>query len=193
MSQASAATVHELTEKRTFDMRLHDRTIKDMEMVSEWEGFAKLLHPSSGLYLVVLMNEKRIVTGSPGLIADLGITAPVIPAGLKDGETYIGIVYDADGKALHHLTLLSGEIEDASWNKATEWASKIGGLLPSRQEQRLLFEKAPGGFAARAYWSGEQHAADSHCAWCQDFGYGDQGYDQKSASLRARAVRRLPI
>lgn len=43
------------------------------------------------------------------------------------------------------------------------------------------------------YWSSTQHAADSDYAWCQDFYDGHQSYNRKSAELRARAIRRLPI
>ncbi len=43
------------------------------------------------------------------------------------------------------------------------------------------------------YWSSTQHAYYSDYAWLQYFGYGGQSYGYKSASGRARAVRRLPI
>ena len=47
-------------------------------------------------------------------------------------------------------------------------------------------------FADEWYWSSTQHAAYDDYAWGQDFLYGVQD-DSKSASLRARAVRRLAI
>ena len=43
------------------------------------------------------------------------------------------------------------------------------------------------------YWSSTQHAADSDFAWDQDFDDGGQTRNNKSAELRARAVRRLAI
>jgi Protein of unknown function (DUF1566) len=48
-------------------------------------------------------------------------------------------------------------------------------------------------FADEAYWSSTQHAAGADYAWYQDFDYGCQGNSNKSASLRARAVRRFAI
>jgi hypothetical protein len=48
-------------------------------------------------------------------------------------------------------------------------------------------------FADEWYWSSTQHAAFDDYAWYQYFGNGYQSLTSKSASLRARAVRRLPI
>jgi len=48
-------------------------------------------------------------------------------------------------------------------------------------------------FAPEWYWSSTQHAANSDDAWYQGFGSGDQDGGSKSAELRARAVRRLPL
>ena len=44
-----------------------------------------------------------------------------------------------------------------------------------------------------AYWSSTQHAGSSDRAWYQCFYYGDQLSNDKSAELRVRLVRRLPI
>ena len=43
------------------------------------------------------------------------------------------------------------------------------------------------------YWTSTQGAADSDCAWMQDFAYGGQLTSHKSNECRARAVRRLLI
>ena len=43
------------------------------------------------------------------------------------------------------------------------------------------------------YWTSTQYAGDAGYAWYQYFDYGRQSYDGKSASLRARAVRRFLI
>jgi hypothetical protein len=48
-------------------------------------------------------------------------------------------------------------------------------------------------FADEWYWSSTQHAAVDDFAWCQVFNYGNQTTSGKSASLRARAVRRFAI
>jgi hypothetical protein len=56
--------------------------------------------------------------------------------------------------------------------------------------KHLLYSHQGG---AEALPAGEQHAAYSCYAWFQDFYYGDQGNDFKSAELRARAVRSIAI
>jgi len=48
-------------------------------------------------------------------------------------------------------------------------------------------------FEAEWYWSSTQHASASVNSWYQDFINGYQDDHGKSAELRARAVRRLPI
>lgn len=116
-----------------------------------------------------------------------------LAAHLNKGEHYAGVVIGADGLPTHHLVLMSGSASDVSWPDAKAWAEKTGGELPTRQEQALLFANLKDHFEARAYWSGEQHAASAGYAWCQYFGDGNQYDDYKSASLRARAVRRLII
>jgi len=70
-------------------------------------------------------------------------------------------------------------------------ANSLGGDLPDRAEQALLFQYLPEEFQKAAYWSNTQHAADSYYAWFQNFDYGSQSYNDKSADLRASAVRRV--
>jgi hypothetical protein len=108
---------------------------------------------------------------------------------LQAGETYAGLVLDEEGIASHHLILLSGDADDVSWEAAKEWAEKAGGELPTRREQSLLFANCKGKFSSAWHWSSEQYSASD--AWCQVFSDGYQNYDNKSAELRARAVRRF--
>lgn len=48
-------------------------------------------------------------------------------------------------------------------------------------------------FAENWYWSSTQYAGYGEYAWCQGFSHGFQLNRPKSAQLRVRAVRRLPI
>ena len=112
---------------------------------------------------------------------------------LNPGERYLGAILSADGSKRHHVILLPGEIEEATWNKAMEWAAGIGGDLPDRVEQALLFACMKDEFKPNWYWSNTQHASVSHNAWHQYFLNGYQGSILKSAEGRARAVRRLVI
>ena len=112
---------------------------------------------------------------------------------LNPGERYLGAIISADGSKRHHVILLPGEIENTNWNKAMEWAAGLGGDLPDRVEQALLFACMKDEFKPNWYWSNTQHASVSHNAWHQYFLNGYQGSILKSAEGRARAVRRLVI
>jgi len=112
---------------------------------------------------------------------------------LAEGERYVGTVISADATKRHHTILLPDEVENSNWKKSMEWAASIGGDLPDRVEQALLFATMNGQFKEAAYWSNTQHASGSIGSWCQYFGNGTQYGHFKSAELRARAVRRLEI
>ena len=111
---------------------------------------------------------------------------------LNEGEIYAGAIINPDGTG-HHAILLPGDNDDASWDKQMEWAASIGGDLPDRVEQALLYKHLPDQFKKEWYWSNTQHASDSDCAWCQIFYFGYQSNNRKSTELRARAVRRSVI
>lgn len=116
-----------------------------------------------------------------------------IKENLKPGELYAGILLGKDGAADQHIILLPGQANDVTWAEAKKFAKKAGGELPTRREQSLLFANLKEEFEQRYYWSGEQHAATSDCAWDQYFGDGFQDIISTDSQWRARAVRRLPI
>ena len=111
---------------------------------------------------------------------------------LADGEIYVGAIGDAAGN-LYHVILLPGDNDDSTHESQLEWAKSIGGDLPSRIEQAMLWANHRDQFKKDWYWSNEIHHTESGWAWCQYFLHGYQlGYD-RSSELRARAVRRVPI
>ena len=116
---------------------------------------------------------------------------------LAEGETYIGAIGDQNGD-VYHLILLPGDNDDASWKKQMAWAKKIGGDLPNKLELAMLFAHARDQFKRDWYWSNQNYVnsdgkEETAYAWCQYFNYGNQYGIHKDYSLRARAVRRLPI
>ena len=111
---------------------------------------------------------------------------------LNEGEIYAGAIINPDGTG-HHAILLPGDNDDASWDKQMEWAASIGGDLPDRVEQALMYKNLPDQFEKEWYWSNTQHASDSGYAWYQSFYTGTQSSNHKSDELRARAVRRSVI
>lgn len=119
--------------------------------------------------------------------------AQFLKENLKKGEHYVGLILGKNGEPDHHLYLLPPQAERMSWAKALEWAKSQGGELPTRREQSLLFANVPELFQAAWYWSGEQHASYSVCAWVQGFGNGGQYCSPKSGEYRACAIRRSKI
>ena len=112
---------------------------------------------------------------------------------LADCEIYVGAIGDALG-SLHHVILLPGDNDNATHKSQLEWAKSIGGDLPSRIEQAMLWANHRDQFKNDWYWSNEQHHSNDEYAWCQDFYDGTQSLNHRITSrLRARAVRRLPI
>ena len=112
---------------------------------------------------------------------------------LKEGEEYAGIILGKEGQPDYHLILLPGQKEDVTWQVAMGWAASIGGQLPDRRDQSLLYANLKEKFDVRWYWSCEQHATESAWAWIQYFYYGTQYASLKDIDYRARAVRRLVL
>lgn len=111
---------------------------------------------------------------------------------LVEGEIYGGAIGDLKGD-VHHVILLPGDNDDATWQVQMDWAKSIGGDLPTRAEQALLWAYCRDQFQKDWYWSNEVYERDSGFAWLQYFYGGYQVTLNTIAELRARAVRRLPL
>ncbi|MGO4379669.1 DUF1566 domain-containing protein [Pseudoduganella sp. RAF19] len=118
---------------------------------------------------------------------------PVAVGAAFAGGIYAGIIRGVNGAPDQHLILLDGDEGRFDWNEAIARAASLGGELPTRREQALLFANLPEHFQQAWYWSGEQHADYSDYAWDQYFDDGYQDNGHSSYAGRARAVRRLPI
>ena len=119
--------------------------------------------------------------------------AAFLKANLKPGEQYAGILLGQNGAPDQHIILLPGDRDSTSWQAQMDWAASIGGSLPTRREQSLLFANLKDQFKKGWYWSCETHAENDGWAWFQYFYYGCQGFNPKNSINRARAVRRLVI
>ncbi len=124
--------------------------------------------------------------------APIQLRIPAVEITLEPGEHYAGPVLDADGNVLHHLVLMA-ERPDKSldWDDAMAWAESVGGSLPNRQEQALLFSNCKPHLQPVWHWSCQQHEENSSYAWLCYFYDGSQTSYRKSAEGAARAVRRL--
>ena len=119
--------------------------------------------------------------------------AATIPQ-LAEGEIYIGIVTNTAGE-LHHVILLPGDNDDASWQAQMQWAHSIGGDLPPRIEHLFLLTNHRDQFEPDTYWSNQPDTDPGYSgwAWYQTFSNGGQYGSHQHFELRARAVRRLSI
>ena len=111
---------------------------------------------------------------------------------LKEGEIYVGLVGDNKGNA-HHVILLPGDNDEAAWEAQMEWAKSIGGDLPTRIEQSMLWATHRDQFKQDWYWSNEAHHTGSGLACYQGFNYGYQYHYDRNYEFRARAVRRVNV
>jgi len=111
---------------------------------------------------------------------------------MRPGEVYAGLLLGADGARDAHIFVMPGSTS-GTWDHCMAWAEELGGSLPTRREQRLLFANAKAVFAPKWYWSCEQHADISAHAWLQNFYDGFQDCLRKSNTGHARPVRRLEI
>lgn len=109
---------------------------------------------------------------------------------LNEGETLIGLIGNANGEA-YHLVLLPGDNDEANWMAQLDWAESIGGDLPDRVEQAMLFKHAKDKFKPGFYWS--KTSKSNVAAWYQNFNNGNQAHYRWNRQLRARAVRRVVI
>jgi hypothetical protein len=80
-----------------------------------------------------------------------------VKEGLKEGESYAGLILGKEGAPDYHLILLPGDAADVSWPTAREWATSRGGDLPTRRDLALLFANMREQFERAWYWSSEHH------------------------------------
>ena len=113
---------------------------------------------------------------------------------LAPGEHYAGAVLDAEGNHLHDLVLLPQRHgERLNWKAALDWAEEVGGALPTRQEQALLFANCKPHLEGVYHWSCEEYEGDASYAWHCGFSYGNQLHNHKGNELATVAVRQIPI
>jgi hypothetical protein len=127
--------------------------------------------------------------GGSTVPATAGTTLDLDPAqaGLKmyPGEIYVGVVPHDLGKA--HLILLSGEARVVGADAAEEFATSIGGQLPTHSELEYICQRMPDRFKAGLYYTCDQEEYDGDTAtllWAHLI-------DESTSVTRVRAVRRV--
>ena len=135
------------------------------------------------------------------------INLPAAAIELRPGEHYAGLVLADNGHPLHHLVLMAARPDKRlSWEGAMDWAAEVGGALPTRREQSLLFAHCHEHAEQAWHWSCETHAEqvwhwpcethaddDASYAWLCTFFNGNQGSNVQGSEACAVAVCRIPI
>lgn len=159
------------------------------------ENTARATLEIAGIKLTI--DVPTLPQAAPGTFikaSNLSMLPAAIPApDLAEGEFYAGIVFGKAGEPNHHLVLMDYIVTATSWAAGMEWAAGLGGDLPSRREQALLFANLPEYFKPERYWSNEHCSGVPSYAWMQNFGHGGQNYYHESYEFAARPIRRLII
>jgi hypothetical protein len=176
--------------------------ISDVPQFFGFEGARAIFFNSAQRHVEQVLDEVRAHAAWLQTAADLSIKigAPAIgESWLEQGGIFAGVMRDSEEGA-PYAAIVGPEHDDyLNWDDSMSWAAslQIDGhadySLPSRQAQARLIDTAPQLFKREAYWSSEQHASGSGCAWFQDFDGGSQNNWHKDSKIRARAVRRLTI
>ncbi len=109
---------------------------------------------------------------------------------LNPGETYVGVCGSPGD--VYHVILLPGDNEPAPASTQATWALSIGGELPTKAELALLWNLR-GQFKDDWYVSSQRYELEPSMVWRQTFNQGYQDYTGSGVSLRAVAVRRVPV
>jgi hypothetical protein len=137
--------------------------------------------------LATLIQQLQDQAASTTLIKIEGCTITLQP-----GEHYAGAVLDEEGQHKHHLVLMAQRpTNKLTWQAAIDWATRIGGAIPTRQELSLLFANCKPHLQLAWHWSSESHDGDASCAWYCYFGDGYVNITPKSFEGAAVAVRRV--
>ncbi len=120
------------------------------------------------------------------------INVPAATIDLRPGEHYAGLVLHDDGTPSHHLVLMAARPDERlAWQDAKGWAAEVGGALPTRREQSLIYAHCRAHVEHEWHWSSETYEGDASYAWSCNFKFGYQLTNRKSLEACAVAVRRF--
>lgn len=115
------------------------------------------------------------------------------------GGIYAGVVRGYGGAPDYRLIVGFDELEEATWEDATEWARELdaGGFedwrLPNQQEANIARANAHEIFRHGWYWLAPHHTDSKRSAWCQNFDGNYQSVYSVDREFSAIPVRRAPL
>lgn len=115
------------------------------------------------------------------------------------GGIYAGVARGRYGEPDYHLILCAEVTEqEFTWKDALAHAKTIEAdghqdfTVPTRWESALLYANLQDKLETSGWqWTSTQYSEGN--AWCQNFTYGRQDYNDKNGEFRVRFVRRLPL
>ena len=120
------------------------------------------------------------------------ITVPAATIELRPGDQYAGLVLKDDGTPSHHLVRMAcPPPARLSWQDAKDWASNVGGEMPTRRELSLIY--AHHHIKRDWCWSGEVCKDDASFAWGCNLRNGYQNSNHKAYEADVVVVRRILI
>lgn len=167
------------------------------EKVTVWIGDALVTVPGEVAALAYI--EKML--GIPR--STLPIAVPAVPhlgePWTGQGGIYAGTFCDPYGKPTYHLILADERPASMKWQQAKDWAAKLtvdghsDFRLPRRLEGLPLFLNFGDHLDKEWHWLEEEYEPTPDFAWMQHFYDGNQSYDRKHDTFRARAVRQILV
>lgn len=112
---------------------------------------------------------------------------------LNKGEHDAGIFIGKNSTSSYRIIIMPGELINAPLHLAKEFATKLGGVLPTNCELLFLFNNSKDQYKNGWYWSGDLHPCYDDCAYSLNFQSGENEISEEYCKLSARAIRRMDI
>lgn len=161
------------------------------EMASNHDGYGVAFYND----VLIAFARKLMQAEAPRMEAEAErlrtFSLPAAEITLQLGEHYAGIILGKGGEPDYHLILMANAVAKVEWKDAKDWAKSLGGELPTRREQSLLYVNLKDQFESAFYWSSQPHESEPGFVWCQHFGVDSQCDIHHTKVLCAQAVRRV--
>lgn len=115
------------------------------------------------------------------------------PVNPKNGEHYIGIKHDRDGKPESHLVIVAINNSELDWHKNHVWATTMGAELSTIFDLRFIRAHRSDLLKRGMWWAADVHCKNSDFSFALDTFTGTERLRRKSEVGFGVAVRRVLI